>query len=1078
MLNRNINPGNIFTNTKAELSFEVFRGQKDASTHIYLIRIFNHKKQADDYLIKFGKGDIKIITADDITNMWKKDERNNSIKYLDFKEFNKDVSSNLINKQGSHELYKDRFFKQSGYSDLKSINDLSTFFTSNPYSSALSNAANENNNNSNNNININITNDTIKDIIENIIDNFNDGIDNQEKQEKLLKEHNVSQEHIKKLLDFMMRNKRINEILDTIIKLAARFRIEINAEQFLQDDKYRADIIKQLTQSADYKDLFQLLEQLKSGKKKLDDEISSIKEQIQKLKNENETNNNSKNELDEKLKRAQKEKQQFSEKISNATKANSEIDTEIKTLKEKLAELSQRLNSMKEPAAENESNINSLRTQQKELEEQIEQGSKKQEQLNKAIEDMTQKRNKLKRNLELAAENNKAKEGEIAILNSAITKSNASLEQINTAMVSNDTEVERLKTQKAQLDAALRTKEAELTELQQKINDLKGVLEGINSNKDTKEAAAAADKRKLEEEYEQLLKTLDKKTSIKSGLTDEMTRLKEQITGATTSIQELTTQKTNAENDLNAKNSSIEKLKEQLQQLQQKKHEKDAQEAGDITKINEQIAATDVALKGTNEQLNNLKSQLETKNAELEKLKEQLQQLQQKKNEKDIQEVGDITKINEQIVAADAALKGTNEQLDNLKSQLETKNSSIKAAEEQLQQLQQKKNEKDTQEAGDITNINAQITATEAALNTTNTELDSLKSQLEKKNAELGSKRTEIESLNAQLTARLDTYKENSELLNREGTDLAAKINSAKVKLEKEFMMIINQIIKDIVEQYRDGYRLSIPTAQLLAATNLNYKDTESKIAMTQSMSGQGERSVGGFKEKFEQDNFKLLIYLKNFENLLYKENNDIMINALNYVDFFNAFDKLKKDIETFIKQNYQEKIANKLINKLFTNKINALMIENFKNIFYNIMFNNCKKNIKLFKILKNELKIITTHNLDNLIHYIFYSFNNNFKFLFKNKRDINYLEYIDNINATNCVDLDCILTLKENIFGCLDNNIEQNEYNSIFNTNNKYNNLYIYFLIIINIFIFYMLFKIINNVANYINLSNDYHIH
>ena len=235
---------------------------------------------------------------------------------------------------------------------------------------------------------------------------------------------------------------------------------------------------------------------------------------------------------------------------------------------------------------------------------------------------------------------------------------------------------------------------------------------------------------------------------------------------------------------------------------------------------------------------------------------------------------------------------------------------------------------------------------------------------------------------------------------------------------------------------------------------------------------GNNESIIIGQKEIYEQDNFKLLIYLKNFENLLYKENNNIKTYALNYVDFFNMYDKFQKEVVSFIYNYYpNNNVSKKLIDKLFTNKLNALIINNFKNLFYNAMFSNNINN-KLYKILKKELEVIVK-DVDNLLKYIFITFNNNFSSLFKNKLNINYLDYIENIDATNCVGLDCLLTLKENILGTYANVDVEMDYYFDEKKDNKY---IIYLLVIIIIFVLYGLIKIINKLVDNKFLDNAFY--
>ena len=225
---------------------------------------------------------------------------------------------------------------------------------------------------------------------------------------------------------------------------------------------------------------------------------------------------------------------------------------------------------------------------------------------------------------------------------------------------------------------------------------------------------------------------------------------------------------------------------------------------------------------------------------------------------------------------------------------------------------------------------------------------------------------------------------------------------------------------------------------------------------------------------KFEQMNIEFLLQLKNFENILYKENNGFKDENLNRVDFLDMYDNFKNNVNLHISHNYKNVLNDtsvyELQNILFNDKTHAIIIDNFKNIFYNIMLNNINPNTKIYKNIKNELidffsiyfkdKKKTNLYSDDLVHNIFYNFNKTFNKLFKNKLNIDYFNMLKHNNNK------YFTNLQKNIMGgSSSNDIDDADqadnyllpYNKIIG--NKY---FIYILIIINIFIFYILFKIV----------------
>ena len=226
---------------------------------------------------------------------------------------------------------------------------------------------------------------------------------------------------------------------------------------------------------------------------------------------------------------------------------------------------------------------------------------------------------------------------------------------------------------------------------------------------------------------------------------------------------------------------------------------------------------------------------------------------------------------------------------------------------------------------------------------------------------------------------------------------------------------------------------------------------------------------------KFEQLGIEFLLQLKNFENILYKENNGYKDESLDRVEFLDMYDEFKQSVNLHISHNYKNVLTNKAVNELqntlFDDKIHAVIIDNFKNIFYNIMLNNITPNTKIYKHIKREFKdFFATYfkdkkkiNLysDDLVYNIFYNFNKSFNKLFKNKLNIDYFNKLKNN-----INYEYFDNLQKNIMGSgtsydIDESDQADNFLLSYKLINN-NQYFIYFLIIINIFIFYILFKVI----------------
>jgi hypothetical protein len=234
----------------------------------------------------------------------------------------------------------------------------------------------------------------------------------------------------------------------------------------------------------------------------------------------------------------------------------------------------------------------------------------------------------------------------------------------------------------------------------------------------------------------------------------------------------------------------------------------------------------------------------------------------------------------------------------------------------------------------------------------------------------------------------------------------------------------------------------------------------------------------------FNDENSKLLIFLKNFEHILYKENNGIKEPNLNIIQFLNMYDSFKHNVESFIDNKLNtllhNKATNKLKNLLFNDKNNSIIIDNFKNIFYNVMLNNFNKQSKYYKQIKKEIKEFfyeyynnsnnnSNNNKNNininselLLNNILYNFNEAFKPLFLNKKNINYLNIKHDFNE--------LYELQKNIKGGDDNDNDDDNDNN--NNNNNANKLFILLLIVINLIIFFVLIKILHYLIYNIDLK------
>ncbi|MDR1364661.1 MAG: hypothetical protein LBJ32_03420, partial [Oscillospiraceae bacterium] len=513
----------------------------------------------------------------------------------------------------------------------------------------------------------------------------------------------------------------------------------------------------------------------------LENEKNSLVQQVENIKkqNQNDSENfekqiaileNKKNGQEQQLQKADEELQKLKLEVINRSANESRLGQENETKEELLAQLEEENSNLK---FQNES----LRKKEdaSEREEKLAKESEDlRKQINKLIESKSDELSKTKENLENKVRNLKSQNETLISENKDITNSLESEkskykeleEKTNESEIQFKKEIDRLNKQNSELqncnDELLnkikdlnKQHENSVNEMNENINNLKFQAENF-TNLSTR---MNSENDKLQNQIEQL-------TEQNKQLENAFNNLD------TTKKQEISDLKNNLKNleNLNTQiNTDNEKLQNQVNELTEKFNDENLISKGLIVQKEKLISEAEESIKKNTEEINNLKtmnsqsgnqilelkSNSDKQNGQIEKLENQVNELNEKNSnlEKNLEESqNENSNLKQKILDLTEAKNQfkikNDEEIKNLKSQLESKESELNL---KIQE-NSKQNQEKEEEIQELKNQNKNLTQEINTLKKTNSELQSQnQNAVSLKDQQITSLNTKIENLEAEI---------------------------------------------------------------------------------------------------------------------------------------------------------------------------------------------------------------------------------------------------------------------------------------------------------------------------------------
>ena len=636
-------------------------------------------------------------------------------------------------------------------------------------------------------------------------------------------------------------------------------------------------------------------------------------------------------------------------------------------------------------------------------------------------------------------------------LEKEIEKLKGEMDELNDRIAELTKEINRLNILNKEISELLIETQKEIDYLVSQLQSLPNIIEE-NDDLNERLAQLEEEKKDLERQLSECNESLKKINAEKSNLTDE------EIDNLRAEIGRLNILNTEINKSLNEANAEIDNLNKKLKSQSDITAEKNS--------LDEQLTKLEKEKKDLEKRLSECKESLVNIGAENERLIAEKKTLIAE-NKRLIAEKTELTRIFEENIKL---LSDNNTQLNN---RLQTLHGKLKDWLHDLNNLNDNSGNADN--SGDAVNADNLIDNIIEITKLIYTNLNMDKEKVSKANNE---KLKELQSIIDQFN---DINSDSEKNLSTFSDDLLKQLDKLKEDIANLKQNEQNNI--DNVDNIGDVDNVDdsdkTKGSKEYNINNFIHKLNNNLFTNNHDLLQEAKYIIENYDNKFdinkfEQMNIEFLLQLKNFENILYKENNGFKDENLNRVDFLDMYDNFKNNVNLHISHNYKNVLNDtsiyELQNVLFNDKTHAIIIDNFKNIFYNIMLNNINPKTKIYKNIKNELidffsiyfkdKKKTNLYSDDLVHNIFYNFNKTFSKLFKNKLNIDYFNMLKHNNNK------YFTNLQKNIMGgSSSNDIDESDqadnyllpYNKIIG--NKY---FIYILIIINIFIFYILFKIV----------------
>ena len=638
----------------------------------------------------------------------------------------------------------------------------------------------------------------------------------------------------------------------------------------------------------------ELIEQLKS-------QITDLKQQVEdwkKIAGEKNAkiieHENSIKELNEKLETANNANTELKEKLAAANQKITDLEARVKELEAKVTELEGKITGLGNTIKAKDTEINSLKETVTGLKEQIakletEKAKDKeqyetektalQEKLDKANQDLKDKNtelDKIKAELEQAKKDLEAEQTKNAGLEEKV---NGLEEQLKALQGKLNTAAEDLKTANnkiLELEKQVTEKETEnkaLTEQVEKLGkDLKAKTNEVNnlnvrilelekqvSEKTAQGVADKAEIERLKAELEDLKNKLQTKSEEADKLSKEIVTLKE-------TVKTLEGEKTELINNVTRLEKEVKELKETIKTSTEK-----------IVQLEKENATLKESNKNLNEKVTELTEKVKESEQTNETLKKQIDGLNKQLAEAQNSQcdVKELNKLKQDKSALEAALKGKDELIQELRNQIAELKKSLtdkdKEYEEKIKELEEKINRlttKNTSLKEQLATANQKITDLEALLQvekdknkqleeenennkkeireleTAKKTLEEEKAKIEEKSKELENKVEAVEKEKEQLLKDKENLEAEVERLNKE---LSEKPDNCPTCDTKELEDKIAELEKTIKNQKND-----------IAKKDKEIADLKEKLANSPTDTSKLDKQIADLNEKIKQLQGKL----------------------------------------------------------------------------------------------------------------------------------------------------------------------------------------------------------------------------